>query len=514
MGTLTRSQKLGLLGLLVGVGVAAVVVPLVAVGGGGGDDRGNNLTQAEVLKQVRKELKDMAEQLRIHLNSSTTSSPPPTSLESAAKVSVESRRRKKRQAPNLPPPPPPQQAPTAAASAPLTTALPAAPFNATNVANNSAEAGSSSLASPAADTNASVTSTVATISTTISPLLLLVDGTSNVLEMLEKTDKQILEAANSTASSSPGEEAQLVGKIAQLRAKVGRIELHSPADKQLASDLLTRVLTAEQDVTRTLEAVQVKEVEVVAKRKQQAVASLTRMNSTLAKLLNNLSLKLNSPLNVEQQIPANGSVLVANASAGNISLADGSVTSSPTEGEQNSSIVSFSTLQTEELEAGKETLRGVADNPAQLSVETQTTLDSLEKSLDRLTAALPQLTVKDEEERGVGRVLLASLEGTKSETTRALASLVPDGQQGSNNVNNINPAVGLLPASNDTLAGGDQVGISAVSGTVPGAQINGGAAVDVTSSTAAAAAASSPSSAAAAATVTPSPAAPPPSSPQ
>ena len=29
-----------------GVGVAAVVIPLVAVGGGGGDDRGNNLTQA------------------------------------------------------------------------------------------------------------------------------------------------------------------------------------------------------------------------------------------------------------------------------------------------------------------------------------------------------------------------------------------------------------------------------------------------------------------------------------
>jgi len=519
--TLTRSQKLGLLGLLVGIGVAAVVIPLVAVGGGGGDDKGNNLTQAEVLKQIRKELRDMAEQLRIHLNSTTTS-PPPTSLdkgaeESAAKVSVESRRRKKRQAPNLPPPPPPQQAPTAAASAPLTTALPAAPFNATNDVNNSAEVGSSSLAAPAADTNASVTSTVATISTTISPLLLLVDETSNVLEMLEKTDKQILEAANSTASSSPGEEAQLVGKIAQLRAKVGRIELHSPADKQLASDLLTRVLTAEQDVTRTLEAVQVKEVEVVAKRKQQAVASLTRMNSTLAQLLNNLSLKLNSPLNVEQQIPANGSVLVANTSAGNISLADGSVTSSPTEGEQNSSIVSFSTLQTElgeELEAGKETLAGVADNPAQLSLQTQTALDSLEKSLDRLTAALPQLTVKDEEERGVGRVLLASLEGTKSEATRALASLVPDGQQGSNNVNNTNPAVGLLPASNDTLAGGDQVGISAVSGTVPGAQINGGAAVDVTSSTAAAAAAaSSPSSAASAATVTPSPAAPPPSSP-
>ena len=90
-------------------------------------------------------------------------------------------------------------------------------------------------------------------------------------------------------------------------------------------------------------------------------------------------------------------------------------------------------MLSKELEAGKETLTGVADNPAQLSVETQvldfphcprftsssallrptntricvskifpiltlsslqTTLDSLEKSLDRLTAALPQLTVK------------------------------------------------------------------------------------------------------------------------
>ena len=30
----------------VGVGVAAVVIPLVAVGGGGGDDGGKNLTQA------------------------------------------------------------------------------------------------------------------------------------------------------------------------------------------------------------------------------------------------------------------------------------------------------------------------------------------------------------------------------------------------------------------------------------------------------------------------------------
>ena len=32
----------------VGVGVAAVVIPLVAVGGGGGDDGGKNLTQAGI----------------------------------------------------------------------------------------------------------------------------------------------------------------------------------------------------------------------------------------------------------------------------------------------------------------------------------------------------------------------------------------------------------------------------------------------------------------------------------
>jgi len=520
--TLTRSQKLGLLGLLVGIGVAAVVIPLVAVGGGGGDDKGNNLTQAEVLKQIRKELRDMAEQLRIHLNSSTfssTSSSPPTSVdqqgaeESAAKVSVESRRRKKRQAPNLPPPPPPQQAPTpaAAAAAPLTTSLPAAgaPLTAINaVANNTVEGSSST------DTNASITSTAATISTTISPLLLLVDETSNVLEMLEKTDKQILEAANTTASSSPGEEAQLVGKIAQLRAKVGRIELHSPADRQLASDLLTRVLTAEQDVTRTLEAVQVKEVEVVAKRKQQAVESLSRMNSTLAQLLNNLSLKLNSRLNADEQTPANASALVnpvSNTSAANISLAAGSEANSS--GEQNSSIISisFSTLQTElgeELEAGTQTLTGLADNPTHLSDQSQTALDSLEKSLARLTAALPTLTVKDEEERGAGRVLLASLEVTKRETSRALASLAVDEQQVNNSGNNTTPAIGLL-ASNGSLAGGE-VG-SAGSETTLTQSVGGGvggAAVDVTPlTTAAAAAAASLSSAAAA--VTPIPAAPP-----
>jgi len=328
-----------------------------------------------------------------------------------------------------------------------------------------------------------------------------VDETSNVLEMLEKTDKQILEAANTSASSTPGEEAQLVGKIAQLRAKVGRIELHSPADKQLASDLLTRVLTAEQDVTRTLEAIQVKEVEVVAKRKQQAVATLTRMNSTIAQLLNNLSLKLNSPLNVDGQIPANTSVLVANTSeATNTSLAgDGSATNNST-GEEKSPIMSFAALQTElgeELDAGKQTLIGLADNPAQLSVQTQTALDSLEKILDQMTASLPQLTVKDEEERGVGRVLLANLESIKTEASRALGSLAAGSQQITSSVTNLTAG---LPASNDTLASAGQ--LPAQSGQSV-ASNNGGAAVDVISSTAAAAVASSSSTSAAAAAVTP-----------
>ena len=74
------------------------------------------------------------------------------------------------------------------------------------------------------------------------------------------------------------------------------------------------------------------------------------MNSTLAQLLNNLSLKLNSRLNADEQTPANASALVnpvSNTSAANISLAAGSEANSP--GEQNSSIISisFSTLQTE-----------------------------------------------------------------------------------------------------------------------------------------------------------------------
>merc|ERR1711971_1220494 len=253
------------------------------------------------------------------------------------------------------------------------------------------------------------------------------------------------------------------------------------------------VLTAEQDVTRTLEAVQVKEVEVVAKRKQQAVASLTRMNlGTLPQLLNNLSLKLNSPLNVDGQTPANTSVLVANTTseAKNTSLLDGSATNSST-GDQNSTIASFATLQTEvgeDLEAGKQTLIGLADNPAQLSAQTQTALDSLEKSVDRLTAALPQLTVKDEDERGAGRVLLANLESIKSEASRALASLAAAGGQQITSSNG-------LPASNATLLPAQSV-----------ANNNGVAAVDVISSTTAAAAAavaSSSSTSAAAAAVTP-----------
>ena len=81
-------------------------------------------------------------------------------------------------------------------------------------------------------------------------------------------------------------------------------------------------------------------------------------------------------------------------------------------------------------------------------------------------------------------MLLASLEGTKREASRALASLLlAGGQQASSSVNETNLAVGPPPpASNGTLPGGEQVGISAVSEGVPGAQsggVNGGAAVDV-----------------------------------
>ena len=75
---------------------------------------------------------------------------------------------------------------------------------------------------------------------------------------------------------------------------------------------------------------------------------------TLPQLLNNLSLKLNSPLNADGQTPANTSVLVANTTseAKNSSLADGSATNSST-GDQNSTIASFAALQSEVTEVAK-----------------------------------------------------------------------------------------------------------------------------------------------------------------
>ena len=67
-------------------------------------------------------------------------------------------------------------------------------------------------------------------------------------------------------------------------------------------------------------------------------------------------------------------------------------------------------------------------------------------------------------------MLLASLEVTKKEVTRALVSLAADGQLANNNVNNTTPAVGLLAITNGSLAGGEQVG---------SVGSNGEAAVDV-----------------------------------
>ena len=77
------------------------------------------------------------------------------------------------------------------------------------------------------------------------------------------------------------------------------------------------------------------------------------MNSTIAQLLNNLSLKLNSPLNVDGQIPANTSVLVANTT----SEANATATNSLT-GEENSPIISFAALQTEVGEVTIKCLNG------------------------------------------------------------------------------------------------------------------------------------------------------------
>ena len=103
------------------------------------------------------------------------------------------------------------------------------------------------------------------------------------------------------------------------------------------------------------------------------------MNTTLAQLLNNLSLKLNSPIKVEQQLPANTPVVgtpvantpvantpVANTPVANTPVANtpvagsseanktGSATnnSAPTIGDQNSP-PTFNTLQKEIGEVGE-----------------------------------------------------------------------------------------------------------------------------------------------------------------
>ena len=89
-----------------------------------------------------------------------------------------------------------------------------------------------------------------------------------------------------------------------------------------------------------------------------------RLNTTLAQLLNNLSLKLNSPIKVEQQLPANTPVVatpVANTPVANTPVAGsseanktGSATnnSAPTIGDQNSP-PTFNTLQKEIGEVGE-----------------------------------------------------------------------------------------------------------------------------------------------------------------
>ena len=57
-----------------------------------------------------------------------------------------------------------------------------------------------------------------------------------------------------------------------------------------------------------------------------------RLNTTLAQLLNNLSLKLNSPIKVEQQLPANTPVVgtpVANTPVANTPVANTPVANTP-----------------------------------------------------------------------------------------------------------------------------------------------------------------------------------------
>ena len=89
--------------------------------------------------------------------------------------------------------------------------MPGVPLNATNTA-----------VAGAADTNVTGT-TSANITPTVSPLVLLVDETSNVLEMLEKTDKQIMEAGNTSASSSPGENSGIKLKVISTTTLVAMI---------------------------------------------------------------------------------------------------------------------------------------------------------------------------------------------------------------------------------------------------------------------------------------------------
>ena len=57
-----------------------------------------------------------------------------------------------------------------------------------------------------------------------------------------------------------------------------------------------------------------------------------RLNTTLAQLLNNLSLKLNSPIKIEQQLPANTPVVgtpVANTPVANTPVANTPVANTP-----------------------------------------------------------------------------------------------------------------------------------------------------------------------------------------
>merc|ERR1711922_108653 len=98
----------------------------------------------------------------------------------------------------------------------------------------------------------------------------------------------------------------------------------------------------------------------------------------------------------------------------------------------------------------------------QLSLETQTGLSSLENSLGRITAALPKLVVKDETDRGAGRVVLADLEETEKDVTRALVSLSVVDKPANNNTllsNNVNV--------NGTQSAASNVSVGAAAEAIP-----------------------------------------------